>query len=86
MQISSETHIAITSTEFISGTTNVITNMVRNKVSEEMVTTLYENISLRLESISPAASQPPEVKDPEPVSIFVGRWRMDSSMEDMLKI
>ncbi|XP_017759790.1 PREDICTED: uncharacterized protein LOC108550546 [Eufriesea mexicana] len=84
--ISSESQIVITSNEFISGTTNVITNVVMKKGSGEIMTTLYENISLRLESITPAVSEAPEVKDPEPASMFVGRWRMDSSMEDMLKI
>lgn len=76
---SSESHIAITSTEFISGTTNVITT---SKVSEGMVTTLYENISVRLESILAARDDPPEVKDPELASMFIGRWLMENSMED----
>lgn len=76
---SSESHIAITSTEFISGTTNVITT---SKVSEGMVTTLYENISVRLESILAASDDPPEVKDPELASMFIGRWLMENSMEE----
>ncbi|KAK9303582.1 hypothetical protein QLX08_004800 [Tetragonisca angustula] len=80
---SSESHIVITSTEFISGTTNVIT---ASKVSEETITTLYENISVRLESILPAASEPPEVKDPEPASMFIGRWLIENSMEDHLSL
>ncbi|XP_033352090.1 uncharacterized protein LOC117234718 isoform X2 [Bombus vosnesenskii] len=80
---SSESHIVITSTEFISGTTNVINT---SKVSEGMVTTLYENISVRLESILPALNEPPEVKDPEPASMFIGRWLMESSMEDDLSL
>lgn len=78
-QSSSESHIAITSTEFISGTTNVITT---SKVSEGMVTTLYENISVRLESILAASDDPPEVKDPELASMFIGRWLMENSMEE----
>ena len=76
---SSKNVIMLTSTEFLSGTTNVITT---NKVSEGMMTTLYENISLMLESILPAKSKPVEVKDPEPASIFIGRWLIDKSFED----
>lgn len=83
LQSSSESHIVITSTEFISGTTNVINT---SKVSEGMVTTLYENISVRLVSILPALNEPPEVKDPEPASMFIGRWLMESSMEDDLSL
>ncbi|CAK9826141.1 hypothetical protein ANTRET_LOCUS4032 [Anthophora retusa] len=76
---SSESHIVVTSTEFISGTINVVTT---NKVSEGIVTTLYENINLKLESILPAKSEPLEVKDPEPASIFIGRWLRENSMEE----
>ncbi|XP_017876912.1 uncharacterized protein LOC108623115 [Ceratina calcarata] len=77
--VSSESHAAITSTEFISGTTNVVTT---SKVSESTETTLYEHISLRLESILPAESEPPEVKDPESASMFIGRWLAENSMEE----
>lgn len=77
-QSSSESHIVITSTEFISGTTNVVAT---NKVSEGMVTTLYENISVRLKSISPAKSEPPKVKNPEPASMLIGRWQTESSVQ-----
>ena len=83
LQSSSESHIVITSTEFMSGTTNVIT---ASKVSEGTITTLYENISVRLESIMPAASEPPDVKDPEPASMFIGRWLIENSMEDHLSL
>ncbi|CAL7936599.1 unnamed protein product [Xylocopa violacea] len=76
---SSESHIVVTPTEFISGTTNVVTT---SKVSEGMVTTLYENISIRLESILPAEDEPPEVREPEPASMFIGRWLRDNSMEE----
>lgn len=51
-----------------------------------MVTTLYENISVRLESILPALNEPPKVKDPETASMFIGRWLMESSMEDDLSL
>lgn len=53
-----------------------------SKVSEGMVTTLYENISVRLESILAASDDPPEVKDPELASMFIGRWLMENSMEE----
>ncbi|XP_070161875.1 vitellogenin-1 isoform X2 [Polyergus mexicanus] len=72
-------HIIITSTEFISDTSNVIT---RSKINEEVVTTLYENVRLRLESIQPAESEPPSVKEAESASIFIGRWLIDNSSEE----
>ncbi|XP_003700877.2 uncharacterized protein LOC100880593 [Megachile rotundata] len=80
---SSTSYIVLTSTEFTSGTRNVI---ITNKVSEGAMTTLYEDISLRLESILPAKGKPPEVKEPEPASMFVGRWLMDKSIEDDLSL
>lgn len=75
----SDGHIIITSSEFISGTSNVITT---SKVTEAVVTTLYENVRLRLESIQPAESEPPTVKEAEPASIFIGRWLINDSEED----
>ncbi|KAL6417005.1 hypothetical protein ACFW04_014715 [Cataglyphis niger] len=72
-------HIIITSREFISGTSNVIT---RSKINEEVVTTLYENVRLSLESIQPAESEPPTVKEAEFASIFIGRWLIDNSSEE----
>ncbi|KOC59838.1 Vitellogenin-3 [Habropoda laboriosa] len=76
---SSESLIIVTSTEFITGTINVVTT---NKISERIATTLYENINLKLESILPAESEPLEVKDPEPASMFIGRWLRESSLEE----
>ncbi|XP_018355913.1 PREDICTED: uncharacterized protein LOC108756529 [Trachymyrmex septentrionalis] len=75
----SDGHIVITSTEFISGTSNVITT---SKITETVITTLYENVRLRLESIQAAKSEPPAVKEAEPASVFIGRWLIDSSEED----
>lgn len=79
LQSSSDGQIIITSTEFISGTSNIITT---NKITEEMITTLYEDVRLRLESIQPAESEPPAVKEAESVSIFIGRWLIDNSSEE----
>ncbi|KAG7206761.1 hypothetical protein KM043_000680 [Ampulex compressa] len=76
---SSDSHIIITSADLISATSNVITT---NKITEAIVTTLYENISLSLESIQPAEDEPPPVKDAEPASIFIGEWLMESSSEE----
>jgi hypothetical protein len=75
----SDGHIIVTSTEFISGTSNVITT---SKISEAVMTTLYENVRLRLESIRSAESEPPTVKDAEPASIYIGRWLIDGSPEE----
>ncbi|TGZ51016.1 uncharacterized protein LOC112467261 [Temnothorax curvispinosus] len=75
----SDGHIIITSTEFVSGTSNVITT---SKITEAVVTTLYENVRLRLESIQAAESEPPAVKEAEPASIFIGRWLIDDSSEE----
>lgn len=75
----SDSHIIITSTEFISGTSNVITT---SKVTEAVITTLYENIRLRLESIRAAESEPPAVKEAETASIFIGRWLTNDSSEE----
>lgn len=75
----SDGHIIVTSTEFISSTSNVITT---SKVTEAVVTTLYENVRLRLESIQSAKSEPPAVKEAEPASIFIGRWIINDSSED----
>ncbi|XP_053973570.1 uncharacterized protein LOC128873767 [Hylaeus volcanicus] len=71
---SSESHIVVTSSEFMTGTRNVVTI---NRVYEG--TTLYENINLRLYSVEQARDLPPEVKDPEPTSIFIGGWSMENS-------
>ena len=79
LQSLSDGHIVITSTEFISGTSNVITT---SKITETVITTLYENVRLRLESIQAAKSEPPAVKEAEPASVFIGRWLIDSSEED----
>ncbi|XP_076641427.1 uncharacterized protein LOC143352643 [Halictus rubicundus] len=73
---SSESRIVITSTEFLSGTRNVIK---LNKGRESVI--LDENITLWLESITPAKQDPPEVRDPEEVSMFIGDWMMDDSDE-----
>ncbi|XP_043253575.1 uncharacterized protein LOC122398040 [Colletes gigas] len=73
---SSESYITITSTEFMASSTNVV--LVR--VFEGA--TLYENIKLRLDSIEPARSEPPEVKDPELASMFIGGWLWDNSQHD----
>lgn len=75
----SDGHIIITSTEFISGTSNVITT---SKITETVITTLYENVRLRLESIQAAKSEPPAVKEAEPASVFIGRWLIDDSSEE----
>lgn len=73
-------HIVVTSTEFVSDTSNVITT---SKITEAVVTSLHENVRLRLESIQAAESEPPTVKEAEPASIFIGRWlNNDSSEED----
>ncbi|XP_029165794.1 vitellogenin-like isoform X2 [Nylanderia fulva] len=64
----SDGHIIVTATEFISSTSNVITT---SKVTEAVVTTLYENVRLRLESIQSANSEPPVVKEAESASIFI---------------
>jgi len=79
LQSLSDGHIIITSTEFISGTSNVITT---SKVTEAVITTLYENVRLRLDSIQAAKSEPPAVKEAEPASIFIGRWLIDDSSEE----
>ncbi|KAL0123701.1 hypothetical protein PUN28_005898 [Cardiocondyla obscurior] len=75
----SDSQIIVTSTEIISSTSNVITT---SKVTEAVITTLYENVRVRLESIQPAKSEPPAVKEAEPASIFIGRWLIDSSSEE----
>lgn len=75
----SDSHIMITSTEFISGTSNMITT---SKITEAVVTTLYENVRVRLESIQAATSEPPAVKEAEPASIFIGKWLNDDSSEE----
>jgi len=75
----SDGHIIITSTEFISGTSNVITT---SKITETVITTLYENVRLRLESIQAAKSEPLAVKEAEPASVFIGRWLIDDSSEE----
>ncbi|EGI66317.1 PREDICTED: uncharacterized protein LOC105145227 [Acromyrmex echinatior] len=75
----SDGHIIITSTEFISGTSNVITT---SKITETVITTLYENVRLRLESIQAAKSEPPVVKEAEPASVFIGRWLINDSSEE----
>ncbi|XP_076175861.1 vitellogenin [Ptiloglossa arizonensis] len=74
---SSESHIVFTSTEFMSGTTNVIT-IIRDYERA----TLYENINLRLDTILAAKDRPPEVKNPERVSMFIGGWTMESPQRD----
>ncbi|XP_011689140.1 PREDICTED: uncharacterized protein LOC105450784 [Wasmannia auropunctata] len=75
----SDGQIIITSTDFISETSNVITT---SKITEAVITTLYENVQLRLESIQAAKSEPPAVKEAEPASIFIGRWLTDDSSEE----
>lgn len=76
----SDSHIILTSTEFISGMSNTIK---RSKLSEPMMTTLYEDVQLWLESIRPAESEPPAVKEAELATIFIGRWLIDEEdLED----
>lgn len=70
----------ITSAEFISGTSNVI--RTSKITTEPIVTTLYENVRIRLESIQPATSEPPTVTEAESASIFIGRWLIDNSSEE----
>ncbi|XP_032673353.1 uncharacterized protein LOC116845119 [Odontomachus brunneus] len=76
---SSDSHIIVTSTDFISYTSNVITT---SKLTEAVITTLYENARLKLVSIGPAEREPPPVTEAEPVSIFIGRWSIVDSFED----
>uniref|UniRef100_A0A348G626 Vitellogenin 3 n=1 Tax=Odontomachus monticola TaxID=613454 RepID=A0A348G626_ODOMO len=75
----SDSHIVVTSTDFISYTSNVITT---SKITEAVITTLYENARLKLVSIGPAEREPPPVTEAEPVSIFIGRWSIVDSFED----
>lgn len=75
----SDSHILITSNKFISGTSNVITT---SKATEEMITTLHENISLQLDSIQPAEGEPPQVRDAETASILIGRWLVETISEE----
>lgn len=79
LQSLSDSHIMITSTEFISGTSNVITT---SKITEPAITTLYESIQLRLHTIQPAESAPPMVSEAESASIFIGRWLFDDTPDD----
>ncbi|XP_076375967.1 uncharacterized protein LOC143259052 [Megalopta genalis] len=72
----SESRVLITSTEFLSGTRNVI----RLNRGRESVT-LDENITLWLESITPAKHHPPEVRAPEEVSIFIRDWTKIYTMQ-----
>lgn len=53
-----------------------------SKITEAVVTTLYENVRVRLESIQAATSEPPAVKEAEPASIFIGKWLNDDSSEE----
>ncbi|XP_076236179.1 uncharacterized protein LOC143180377 [Calliopsis andreniformis] len=75
--ISAESNLLISLSEFVSQTQNVIT---MGHASEKI--TLYENISLRLESILPAKGPPPEVKDPEITGVYIGTRMMENSQED----
>ncbi|XP_014471452.1 PREDICTED: uncharacterized protein LOC106742741 [Dinoponera quadriceps] len=75
-----DNNIFVTSTDFVSDTSSEITT---SKITEGVVTILYENVRLKLISIRPAESEPPPVTEAEPVSIFIGRWLIaDLSEED----
>lgn len=78
MQSSSDSHIIVTSSDFISDTSNVITT---SKITEAVITTLYENARLKLVSIGPAEKEVPPVTEAELVSIFISRWSITDSSE-----
>ncbi|EFN86750.1 uncharacterized protein LOC105181152 isoform X2 [Harpegnathos saltator] len=75
----SYSQIAVTESDFVSDMSSVIT---MNKITEAVLTTLYENVRLRLVSIRPAESEPPAVTEAEPASIFIGRWLIAGSADE----
>lgn len=74
-----DNNIFMTSTDFVSDTSSEITT---SKVTEEVITMLYENVRLKLVSIRPAESEPQPVTEAEPASIFIGSWLISDSPEE----